>query len=235
MTTQRIEYGEDAEQFGILHRPEGESRGVVVVIHGGFWKATYDYTLGEPLAQDLARRGWIAWNIEYRRLGNGGGNPETFADICTAIDHLAQLGLPHGRTITLGHSAGGHLAVWAAGANAQVSGAISQGGVLDLAATHAINPERSLVARLLGRDPQPGDQFDPIEQAPLAVPVRCVHGTHDDQVDVQQARDYVARARAGGGDATLVEYDGGHFEHIDPDSRAWALALDAVAELSQLR
>ena len=104
--TSKIAYGDDPSQYGVLHVPRGEPRGIVVVIHGGFWKATYDYTLGEPLAQDLARRGWIAWNIEYRRLGNGGGNPETFADICAAIDHLAQLGLPHGRTITLGHSAG---------------------------------------------------------------------------------------------------------------------------------
>lgn len=229
MTGQRISYGEHPEQFGVLHRPEGEPRGVVVVIHGGFWKAMYDYTLGEPLAADLAARGWIGWNIEYRRLGNGGGNPETFADVTAAVNHLATLGIPHARVITLGHSAGGHLAVWAAGACPQVGAAVSQGGVLDLAATHALNPERSLVARLLGRPPEPGDVFDPLQQAPLDVPVRCVHGTYDDQVAVQQARDYVAR----GGDATLVEYAGGHFEHLDTTSDAWALAIDALDELSR--
>ena len=135
--------------------------------------------------------------------------------------------------MTLGHSAGGHLGVWAAGACPQVSAAVAQGAVLDLAATHAMNPERSVVSRLLGRPPQPGDQFDPLQQAPLGVPVRCIHGTHDDQVPVTQARDYVARATAAGGDATLVEYDGGHFEHLDTGSEAWTLAIRALTELTQ--
>ena len=70
---ERIRYGAGPHQWADLHRPRGESRGVVVVIHGGFWKARYDATLGEPLARDLAARGWTACNLEYRRVGHGGG------------------------------------------------------------------------------------------------------------------------------------------------------------------
>src|SRR5690349_7348342 len=81
MTVETLTYGDDPAQHGTLYRPPGESRGVVVVIHGGFLKAEYDASLGEPLARDLARQGWTAWNLEYRRIGNGGGLPQTFDDV----------------------------------------------------------------------------------------------------------------------------------------------------------
>ena len=85
----RLVYGDDPSQWGDLHVPAGTSRGVVVVIHGGFWKQEYDLSLGRPLAQSLQQQGWAAWNIEYRRVGNGGGAPETFDDVSAAIDRLA--------------------------------------------------------------------------------------------------------------------------------------------------
>ena len=86
-----------------------------MVIHGGFWRAQYDASLGAPLAQDLVERGWTAWNLEYRRVGNGGGFPETFDDVAAGIDRLADVdGLDLSTVVTLGHSAGGHLAAWAA-------------------------------------------------------------------------------------------------------------------------
>ena len=67
------------------------------MIHGGFWRARYGRKLMRDLCQDLAERGWAAWNIEYRRLGrgSGGGWPTTFADVAAAIDHLEEI-----RTIT---------------------------------------------------------------------------------------------------------------------------------------
>ena len=92
---------------------------MVVVIHGGYWRSQYGAELGEPLARDLAAHGMAAWNLEYRRAGNGGGWPHTFEDILAGIDQLADLAGTHaldlGRVVALGHSAGGHLAVWAAG------------------------------------------------------------------------------------------------------------------------
>ena len=86
MTTEKLPYGDHPAQHGTFHRPSGRSRGVVVVIHGGFWKAAYDATLGEPLARDLAARGWTAWNLEYRRVGDGGGWPSTFDDVAAGIE-----------------------------------------------------------------------------------------------------------------------------------------------------
>ena len=94
----------------------------MIVIHGGFWKARYGADLGAPLAADLAARGWAAWNLEYRRVGNGGGWPATLTDVATGIDLLADLAALPGlgaldlaRVVAIGHSAGGQLATWAAG------------------------------------------------------------------------------------------------------------------------
>ena len=87
--TERLTYGDDRSQWADLRRPEGTSRGVVVIIHGGFWKAEYDASLGEPLAADLTARGWTTLNVEYRRVGNGGGFPHTFDDVHAAIEALA--------------------------------------------------------------------------------------------------------------------------------------------------
>lgn len=152
----RIAYGQDASQFGELHLPAGERRpGTVVVIHGGFWLAEYGADLGTPLAADLAARGWVVWNLEYRRVGDGGGWPATLDDVAAGIDHLATIASrgEHGavdtdRVVAIGHSAGGQLAAWAAarphlgnaapsnfvtGASVAVTGVVSQAGVLELA------------------------------------------------------------------------------------------------------
>ena len=87
---ERITYGDDPSQWVDLHTPDGESRGLVVVIHGGFWKAEYGAEYGAPLAEDLVGRGWTAANVEYRRVGNGGGFPETLDDIHAAIGAVAK-------------------------------------------------------------------------------------------------------------------------------------------------
>src|SRR3984885_9254227 len=114
-------YGAAPDQLGELWLPDGAAAGTVVVIHGGFWRARYDLSLGRPLAADLAARGYAAWNLEYRRALAGGGWPGTFEDVAAGLDLLATLsastGLPvdTGRVIAVGHSAGGHLAAWAAG------------------------------------------------------------------------------------------------------------------------
>jgi acetyl esterase/lipase len=108
-------YGTDPAQFGELRLPDGAPAGTVVVIHGGFWRARYDLSLGRPLAADLAARGYAAWNLEYRRALGGGGWPATFEDVAAGIDLLATLPVDTSRVIAIGHSAGGHLAAWAAG------------------------------------------------------------------------------------------------------------------------
>ncbi len=237
-----LRYGDDPAQLLELSRPAGTSRGVVVVVHGGFWQAQYDLGLGRPLAASLAQHGWTAANLEYRRLGNGGGWPETFDDVSAGIDALGDVdGLDLSRVVTLGHSAGGHLAVWAAGRQAHerwrdarvaVTAAVSQAGVLDLGTALTAHVGGSTVRQLIG-ETTPGRLAlcDPIEQVPLAVPVRCVHGTDDDVVPLAQSRTYVEAASAAGGDATLTEVAGDHFTLIDPASQAWRRTLDLLDAL----
>ena len=233
MAAEKLTYGDDPSQFGTLHRPDGESRGVVVVIHGGFWKAMYDASLGVPLAEDLAGRGWTAWNLEYRRVGNGGGLPGTFDDVAAGIDRLADVdGLDLSTVVTLGHSAGGHLATWAAARGryaswrperVPVTAVVSQAGVLDLTSAAKADLGSGAVQAFLGVPPGPAyDEVDPIRQVPLDVPVWCVHGRDDDVVPFSQSADYVAAAVAAGAEAELVEVDGDHFTVIDPGSQAWS-------------
>lgn len=234
----RHAYGEDPSQYGDLLLPAGTPRGVVVVVHGGFWKSEYDAdSLGLPLARALAAEGWAAWNLEYRRVGNGpgggGGAPQTFDDVAAGIDHLAELDVDTSTVVTLGHSAGGHLATWAAARGRHgwaeavpVTHVISQAGVLDLRAAHADGLGGGAVEALLDHPPTTADaRFDPAQQLPVGVPVWCVHARADANVPFGQSEDYVERARAAGADATLVEVDGDHFTVIDPASEAWTRQL----------
>lgn len=238
----RITYGDDESQFGELTKPAGVSKGVVVVIHGGFWKSAYDLDLGRPLAQSLAEHGWTAWNIEYRRVGNGGGTPATFDDLHAAVDKLADLdGVDTTTVLTLGHSAGGHLAVWAAGRQRQpqwqgtkvaITGALSQAGVLDLRAAHDDDLGGGAVEALLGHAPTDADvAYDPQQQIPLTVPVRCIHARDDDLVPSSQSTNYVAAATKAGADASVLEIEGDHFVVLDPESSAWTRQLELLDEL----
>jgi acetyl esterase/lipase len=223
-----------------LHSPEGPSRGVVVVLHGGFWRAAYDATLGRPLAESLVRHGWTALNLEYRRAGNGGGFPTTFDDVVAGIDLLADVkDLDTSRVITLGHSAGGHLAVWAAGVSklddarwrprVRVTAAVSQAGVLDLRGAIRRDLGAGAVRDFLGPDTgSTYDVADPLSRVPLDVPVWCVHGRDDLVVPIDQSRTYVDAAREAGATAELVAVDGDHFALIDPSHPAWARTLEIL-------
>ena len=230
---QRISYGKNPSQFGELTHPAGKPRGVVVVIHGGFWKSSYDLSLGRPLAADLAQRGWIAWNIEYRRVGNGGGWPMTCDDVSSAIDELGSMPeVPTSNVITLGHSAGGHLAVWAGGRpdpKVRLAGAVAQAGVLDFATASAEHLGNDAVQAFLGE--ATATAADPIQHVPLALPVWCVHGDRDTVVPLNQSTNYVAAANAAGAAAQLIRVDGDHFTLIDPTSAAWARTLETLASV----
>ena len=239
-----VTYGDDPSQFAELSLPSGTPRGTVVVIHGGFWKAAYGLDLGRPLARSLTGHGWAAWNIEYRRVGNGagggGGGPRTLDDVAAAIDALADQDVPRDRVIAVGHSAGGHLATWAASrgrferwrAAVDLTGVVSQAGVLDLWSAYADGLGGGAVAAFLGHPPGPTDlPVDPLHQVPLDVPVHCVHATADDVVPLSQSQTYVRVARAAGATAELTEVAGDHFTVIDPDSQAWARTLEILERL----
>lgn len=243
----RHTYGPDKSQFGELSVPTQASRGTVVIIHGGFWRSAYGLALGRPLAADLVARGYVAWNIEYRRVGNGGGWPATLEDVAAAIDLLATLDVDAGDVVAVGHSAGGQLAVWAAGRSGIPDGsvgsgprvrlraAVSQAGVLDLTRAAETGVGGTAVLDLLGGAP---DQVparyaiaDPSRAVPLDVPVLCVHAKADDAVPYAQSVGYVAAATHAGAQATLHTVPGDHFTVIDPASAGWAVVVDAIPAL----
>ena len=234
----RIDYGDDPSQWGELSLPTGLPRGVVVVVHGGFWKAEYGIEYAQPLVPSLLAAGWATWAVEYRRVGSsdggGGGVPETLDDLVAAMGALAEQGI-EGPVVAVGHSAGGHLATWLAAQDLPqpITHVISQAGVLDLVAAHEAGLGGGAVEAFLGHPPGPADaDVDPIRQVPLGVPVWCVHGTDDGIVPISQSEAYVAAATAAGATAELVPVEGDHFVVIDPDSAAWARTLEIIDGIS---
>lgn len=196
------------------------ARPLVVLIHGGFWQAQYGASLMNELAADLGAAGWETRNIEYRRLGNGGGWPATFDDVLAQVDEVGAA-----RVVTVGHSAGGHLALWAA-AERPLAGAVAQAGVLDLRGAAATGVGRDTVQRLIGGQPDAQPEryrsASPIERVPIGVPQLIVHGQLDATVPVGMSRGYVEAARAAGDEVEYVELPAaGHYEHLDPRSDAW--------------
>jgi acetyl esterase/lipase len=243
-------YGSDPSQFGDLYLPAGERRaGIVVLFHGGWWGPRYGADNLDGAAADLARRGWVVWNVEYRRLGLGGGYPETLADAADAIDYLATFeDADTDRVVAIGHSAGGHLAVWAAGRARLPAGApgappvvelaavISLAGVLDLSAAARGRIGNGAVIDLMGGGP--GERAgryavaDPLLQVPIPAIVRCVHSRSDDRVPFAQSVTYAEAATAVGEDAQLIEVEGSHFSIADASSTAWPKVLKALEELA---
>jgi acetyl esterase/lipase len=209
----------------------------VVFLHGGFWMAEWDRTHVAPLAADLASRGYPVVTPEYRRVGQpGGGWPGTFDDVEAGVAAaLARLELPV--PVLAGHSAGGQLALWAAG-RLPSRGVLALAPVADLGRAYHLGLDGGAVDRLLGGGPDevPGRYatVDPARLLPSPVPVVVVHGTLDDRVPVGMSQDYVTAARARGGQARLVELPAvEHFGIIDPHSPAWPAVLSALDELAQ--
>jgi acetyl esterase/lipase len=218
-------YGDDPSQVVELFAPAGEPRGAAVVLHGGFWRDSYDRHLMDRLCKDLAAAGWAAWNVEYRRLGSGGGWPGTFDDV------RAALALVEGEpVVTIGHSAGGHLALWAAAQRAGVTHAVSQAGVVDLEEAMRLGLSRGVARDLVGD----GDMSvcSPAALLPLGVPQLLVHGERDDIVPAAMSVAYAERARAAGDEVETAILPGvGHFEHLDPRSSAWRAVRDWLEPL----
>lgn len=222
----RIVYGPHPSQFGEYSSPLGESFPVVVVIHGGFWHQRYGLELGRPLAADLVAHGVAAYNIEYRRVGGGGGWPATGDDVLAAIDALDPA---LGPVVTLGHSAGGHLAVWAAARHPRVSGAVAQAGVLDFLQHPQITRR---AAELLGGTPAevPARYADasPAAQLPIAKPLVLVHGEADEDVPFAQSEAFAAASGA----ELIALPDTDHMSLITPDTPAWTACRTAALRLT---
>jgi dipeptidyl aminopeptidase/acylaminoacyl peptidase len=238
-----LSYGRPDQIADLWLPPAGTAPGpvpLIVFLHGGFWRAAYDRTHAGPLAEALAAAGFAVCVPEYRRVGqHGGGWPGTFEDVRAAVERVPGLtaDAAAGRVaapspVLAGHSAGGHLALWAAGQlpDDRVSAVVSLAGVCDLAACYRDGLGQRAADGLMGGGPdQVPDRYeeaDPMAAVPLAARVVLVHGTADDRVPWQQSDRYAAAATAAGGDARCVLLPGtGHFEVIDPLSAAWPAVL----------
>jgi acetyl esterase/lipase len=218
----RLRYGSHRDQNAELFLPEGDGPfPLVVLLHGGWWRASRTRTklYTRPLGLDLVRHGFAVLNAEYRRVGAGGGWPATFDD-ARAVVALAREQPEAGRLAILGHSAGGHLALYAA-AEGGVDAVVALAAPSDLEA----RPGPETLALMGGAPADVPDRYalgNPIRRIPLRVPTLLVHGTRDETVPVKRSRDFAIAARAAGDDVTLVEPEADHRQVIDPQHPAWA-------------
>jgi acetyl esterase/lipase len=263
---ERFAYGSAPSEYGELWLPQappgavGKTTGkapVVVLIHGGCWQRSYGLDLMNPLAADLRDHGVAVWNIEYRRLGEpGGGYPGSFADVAAAIDTLRSLATRYpidlAHLAVVGHSAGGHLALWAAArprlpadSALRTSDPLSPGfvvtlaGINDLAAYHEHGPAcgggATIDALVDARRRGPAAYADTSPRAllPLGVGQLVVSGSEDGIVPASFGRDYAKAATAAGDDVTTLDLPGAdHFALIDPISSGWAQVRDKLLVLA---
>jgi acetyl esterase/lipase len=241
MADARIAYGSDPNQFGELRLPKGPGPfPVAISIHGGFWRARYDLSHAGHLCAALTRKGIATWNLEYRRVGNsGGGWPATFEDILAGAKFLDGIAAKHNldlkRTVVLGHSAGGQLALVLASRQKRLRGVISLAGVCDLRRGWDLKLSNDAVVGFLGGSPtqvpEHYHEASPIE-IPVSVPQCILHGSEDDVVPIEISRTYAEQKKRQGEHLQFLEIrDAGHFELIDPRSNAWETVQRTVRQL----
>lgn len=250
----KITYGEGPNQFGELRLPEGDTLfPVIVILHGGCWLSIYDKSLMDGMAEDLTSRGYATWNLEYRRIGNGGGWPNTFLDVTAGFKKLTDLAKTYPidlqNILITGHSAGGHLALWL-GAQSQlpdsseiktqdlpkIKGIVSLAGITDLETYLAPSGCGSSVDALIGGSPtQFPERYyagSPISFVPLCLPQVLVNGEEDQIVPISHISPYYDLSLAEKDKIQLVTIpNAGHFEVITPGSIAWEAIIRAFADL----
>ena len=229
----RVAYGADPSQFGELYLPARIPLATVVVIHGGYWADGFVAEAMQPMCRTLQADGYAVWNLEYRRIGGGGGSPTTFEDVATGIDHLTTFDTVDTSDVRLvGHSAGGTLAVWAASRRDTTPGGpsavtvtrcISLAGVLDLTEASHLGLGAGNVDLLMGgtpsQVPENYAQGDPIQLVPAGCAVDCVVGADDEIVPREQSTAYVAAARGGGSAGVAPRGARRPLGHDRPDQR----------------
>jgi acetyl esterase/lipase len=253
--TERVSYGEAPEQIAELWLPSGRGpHPTIVLIHGGCWQSELP---GPELlawqAGALKQRGFAVWSVSYRRLGHdGAGYPGTFNDIADGVDHLRKLAKKHRLDleplVASGHSAGGHLAAWAAARPKlpqdsplwrerplKIDAVVSVAGLVDLAYA------RAFVGPACGNDtidqlvdlPKRGDaawaDTSPARLLPLGVEVQMLSGVFDVIAPPAHAYRYATLAKAAGDPSREQHFDdAGHFELIAPWTPAGAAVIDAI-------
>jgi acetyl esterase/lipase len=198
----------------------------VVVVHGGFWRHQWTRDTTEAIAVDLARRGYATFNLEYRRVGLGGGAATTPQDLDAAIREVRSFG-EFTHLALVGHSAGGHLAALTAARSSGVDAAVSLAGVLDLvgAVTDGVGSGAADLF-LGGADPVP---YSPLHLLPISTRFVLAHGERDESVPPSQSFEFAQAAlRHGTAVETILEPHIGHFELIEPHHPVWEKVVKAL-------
>jgi 3-dehydroquinate dehydratase type II len=246
-----LSYGSSIENTADLRVPSGHGpHPVAIVLHGGLWRDIWSRDLTDGVAVDLTARGWATWNVEYRRLGVGGGWPTTLDDVCAAIDAVADLATEHSldvaNVVTVGHSSGGYLALAAAARSrpsasgeskaerVKIGGVIAVAPIADLKAAH--NRGMAAVSKFLAPDGSTRGHYgdaSPAAMLPLGVPQVIIHGSADDLVGADLSASYAAAALEAGDDVVYHEPVGvGHYDLFDPSSETRRIV---ATELERLR
>jgi acetyl esterase/lipase len=224
-----VRYADHSDGIVDLHVPEAGQGPLLLLLHGGFWRQEWDRTHTRTTADALRRLGYVVATPEYRRTGGAGGWPWTFDDIGNAAAAtpvlLDDLGIGTTTTTVVGHSAGGHLALWLANEGLPLDRVVALAPVGDLVDAFERDLDGGAVRDLLGR---PFDAADPsrrLRQDP-GCPVVVLHGTEDVQVPIGNSLGWAA-------DNPYVDLrvlDGvDHFALIDPESQAWRAVVTAAA------
>jgi acetyl esterase/lipase len=224
---ERIVYGPKPLQFGDWREPHADgSSPLVILLHGGAWKSTFNLIHLGHMAIALTAEGYRTFNVEFRRVGDpGGGWRGSFEDVLAAVDYiLDRPDVDRDRVVLAGHSAGGHLALLAASERKLP--------VIAMAAGSDLEAWQSDAALAFLGDPSKGAEASPRNRIPLGVRQIFIHGSDDDQVPAWLSAAFVAAARSAGDEAELVELEGaGHFDMIDPQSAHWSRLVDCVRSI----
>ncbi|MFJ9020914.1 alpha/beta hydrolase [Streptomyces sp. NPDC102259] len=263
-------YGDHPDQVIDFYVPRaqvgpGGSVPLVVVLHGGAWRAPYDRRHITPFAGFLAQRGFAVANVEYRRGADSpdpegtsliaGRWPDTFDDVAAALDALPALvreAVPQAdarRTVLTGHSAGGHLALWAAarhvlpaaapwrtGGSASLRGVVALAPIADFEVAEKLDVCGGSARQLLGGEEHFVERrpyADPALLLPTGVATTLVQGRTDLVVPQAVAEAYAdAAAKAGEVVGLTLLEDVGHFPLIDPAADACAVVAEEIAQLA---
>ncbi|MFZ6798983.1 alpha/beta hydrolase family protein [Undibacterium sp. Di24W] len=228
-----LSYGDHADQIAdIRYGNKGSELPLLVLIHGGFWKPEYDRAHAEAMSSALALAGWTILTLEYRRVS---GDPDvTLDDIATALDTLpSRVDRHNGQLLLVGHSAGGHLVLWAAAQNsaAPIQGVLALAPAADLEMAHTLNLGDGAVQRFLGHAPSHRPDINPMLLPAPTTAITILQGSADEIVPPALATSYCLAFP----DTRLVQLaNAGHFALIDPASRAWASVLLELENLGKL-
>lgn len=248
-----LTYGDDAEQFGHLYLPNTPGPyPVIVLLHGGCWRSGVDLSYFGQGARALSEKGIAVWNLDYRCVGNGGGWPNTFLDVAMGTDFLREIASKYAldldRVIAMGHSAGGHLALWLAARSSLkpqdelfsqsplvMQGVVSLAGIPDLTEAHRQGVCKEMPSALIGalpeEKPERYRQASPAALLPVSTPQVLVQGVRDETVPLAYVEAYWTRARRYDRVDLVPLEQTGHYEIVVPGTWQWEQVVNHTLDL----